>query len=477
MSEIVQKANQGTYHCSKHGNEILKEIARKAGFPTENIVARLAISRSLIERQDVKTDSRLAGAFDNEGKELKGITLFSPEIVSVMVSLIVQHYGKPLKNSEDIKELIRLHWERGLLLLQEDLDREDGDIDNLLIKYAGQSCLAEGGELEDEYPEGYDLLDTRIVGQEEAKRQVRRLIDEAKGLSPVCLTECIIFTGPASTGKTLFSKTIAESLSLPYVETTGTSLQNTEQLFEQIDRSLESGDLSYEDKGIDAGLPLRKYPPLVIFIDECHQLKRPVQDTLLTMTEPEERKAILPSFAADMSNTTFLFATTDIGRMSKPLKTRVREINLQPYEPEEIAEILGRIYKGWSSGVRMLLSFAGRLTPRMAKERAKDLDRILKQDYDGRKPNENLVLEIMREEWKQDRLGMTERDRRYLKVVTDAGGAIGGENIAQQLGIEVSEIENDIEPFLLRLGLLKKGPTGRELTEEGKELIESTNGK
>jgi hypothetical protein len=223
-----------------------------------------------------------------------------------MVSLIVQHYGKSLKNPEDIKELIRLHWERGLLLLQEDLDREDGDIDNLLIKYAGQSYLAEEGEIEDEYPEGLNLLDTRIVGQEEAKRQVRRLIEEAKGLSPVRLTECIIFTGPASTGKTLFSKTIAESLNLPYVETTGTSLQDTEQLFEQIDRSLESGGLSYEDKGIVAGLPLRKYPPLVIFIDECHQLKRPVQDALLTMTEPEERKAILPSFAADMSNTTFL---------------------------------------------------------------------------------------------------------------------------------------------------------------------------
>lgn len=69
---------------------------------------------------------------------------------------------------------------------------------------------------------------------------------------------------------------------------------------------------------------------------------------------------------------------------------------------------------------------------------------------------------------------MTERDKRYLKVVADAKGAIGGENIAQQLGIEVSEVENDIEPFLLRLGLLSKGPTGRELTERGKGFLEGT---
>jgi len=237
---------------------------------------------------------------------------------------------------------------------------------------------------------------------------------------------------------------------------------------------LEFEDLAYEEAGNYAGLTLRKYPPLVIFIDECHQLKRPVQDALLTMTEPTEKRAILPLFAADMSNATFLFATTDIGQMAKPLKTRAREINLQPYEPEEIAEILGRIHKGWSPVVRRLLAFAGRLTPRIAKERAKDLDRILKQDFEGQKPNENLVLGIMKEEWGQDRNGMTERDRRYLKVVADAKGAIGGENIAQQLGIEVAEAENDIEPFLLRLGLLRKGPTGRELTERGRGFLEST---
>jgi hypothetical protein len=97
MSLLMQKATQGSYHCSKRGYEILKEIARKAGFPSENIVARLAIGRSLIEKQDVKTDTRLTG-LDSNGKELKGITLLNPEIASVIVSLVVQHYGKPLEN-------------------------------------------------------------------------------------------------------------------------------------------------------------------------------------------------------------------------------------------------------------------------------------------------------------------------------------------------------------------------------------------
>lgn len=466
MSIIVQKATQGSYHCSKQGYEILKEITKKAGFPSENIVPRLAIGRSLMEKQEVKTD-----AFDNDGKELKGTTLFNPDIAPVVVAMIIQHYGKPLENPEDIKELIRLHWNRGLFLLQAELDREDGDIDKLLIKYASQSCLTNEAELEKEYATIGDLLDTQIVGQDEAKRQIRRLLEEAKGLSPIRLSESIIFTGPASTGKTLFSKTIAEFLMLPYVETTGTSLKSVEQLFEQVDKVLDIEGTSYEDAGYHGGLPLRNYPPLVIFIDECHQLKRPVQDALLTMTEPSNRRAILRHFAANMSNATFLFATTDIGLMEKPLKTRSREINLKPYEPEDIAEIIGRIYKGWSLEVRKLIAMAGRLTPRIAKERAKDLDRILKQDYKGQKPTESIVVEVMNKEWGQDRLGMTDRDRRYLRIVGNADGPIGGENIAQQLGIELSEVENDIEPFMIRLGLIKKGQSGRELTEDGKRLI------
>jgi Holliday junction DNA helicase RuvB len=367
--------------------------------------------------------------------------------------------------------LIRLHWNRGLLLLQEDLDRADGDIDSLLIKYAAQSCLTNEEEIESEYYVGGDLLDTKIVGQEEAKKQIRRLLEEAKGLSPVRLSESIIFTGPASTGKTLFSKTIAEFLKLPYIETTGTSLRTAEQLFDQINNALDSEGSSYEENGHSGGLPLRRYPPLVIFIDECHQLKRSVQDALLTMTEPSERRAILQNFVADMSNATFLFATTDIGLIVKPLRTRSREINLKPYEQEEIAEIIGRIYKGWSPEVRKLIAMAGRLTPRIAKERAKDFDRVLKQDYIGQKPSESIVLEIMEKEWRQDRLGMTDRDRRYLSVIDNASGPVGGENIAQQLGLETSEVEDVIEPYMIQLGLIRRTQSGRELTEDGKRLI------
>lgn len=138
------------------------------------------------------------------------------------------------------------------------------------------------------------------------------------------------------------------------------------------------------------------------------------------MTEPSDHRAILQNFVADMSNATFLFATTDIGLIVKPLRTRAREINLRPYEIEEIAEIIGRIYRGWSLEVRKLVAMAGRLTPRIAKEKAKDLDRILKQDYNGQKPSENIVVEIMENEWGQDRLGMTNRDKRYLTVVENA---------------------------------------------------------
>jgi len=59
-----------------------------------------------------------------------------------------------------------------------------------------------------------------------------------------------------------------------------------------------------------------------------------------------------------------------------------------------------------------------------------------------------------------------------LSVIENADGPIGGENIAQQLGIETSEVEDVIEPYMMQLGLIRRTQSGRELTEEGKRLIE-----
>ena len=462
----VQAATEASYKCSKQASELMRTLVRQGGFQSDNIISRLAIGRSLLD----PLPKVLPEPRDSDGKEIKGVTLLGkPGAAALLVAMITGHAGKPL-GGDDIRKYVRYHWERGLTLVTGDLDREDNNFDAVLSAYATRSVLTDEEYEEDDVISSEDILDLRIVGQDEAKKSVKRLLGEALKTKPAVLPETILFTGPASTGKTLFSTAIADALRLPYVEVTGTMLESVEKLFEQIDSELTSRGEKFAAAGKRSGLPLRIYPPLVIFIDECHQLKRPVQDALLTMTEPSERTAKLKSFIADMTQATILLATTDSAKLTKPLKTRAREVRLAPYNRDEVAEILGRIYKGWPVEVRRLLAMAGRMTPRIAKERGKDLQRILEQDHGGARPSEALVIEVMEKEWGLDRLGLSPQDHTYLRLAASSKGPSGLANLASRMSLEPEQVEQDIEPFLLALGLVDRTSKGRMLTEQGKEI-------
>ncbi len=464
----VQAATESSYKCSKAASDQLRTLVRLGGFQSDNIVSRLAIGRSLLE----PLPRRLPDPRDSDGKEIKGVTLLGkPGAAALVVAMVTQHAGKSLVG-DTVRKYIRFHWERGLQLLAADLEKEQDSLDDVLTNYASRSVLTDEDFEEDDTVVSEDFLDVRIVGQEEARKSVKRLLGEAIKTDPPVLPETILFTGPASTGKTLFSTSISEALRLPYVEVTGTMLDSVEKLFEQIDAELKSRGQKYTPQGRRGGLPSRKYPPLVIFIDECHQLKRPVQDAMLTMTEPSERTAKTKDFIADMKDATVLLATTDSSKLTKPLKTRAREIRLQPYTRDEVAEIVGRIYKAWPLEVRRLIAMAGRLTPRIAKERGKDLARILEQDHAGVRPSESLVADVMSAEWGLDRLGLSQQDHTYLRLVLDSKGPAGLQNLASRMSLEPDQVEHEIEPFLLALGLVDRTAKGRMLTDQGKEIAQ-----
>ena len=466
LANPVQAATESSYKCSKLASEQLRALARLGGFQSDNIVSRLAIGRSLLE----PLPRTIPEPRDSDGKEIKGVTLLGkPGAAALLVAMVTQHAGRPLAG-EQVRKYIRFHWERGLQLLSKDLEKEQNSLDDVLTNYATRSVLTDEDFEEDDTVVSEDFLDVRIVGQEEAKKSLKRLLDEAIKTDPPVLPETILFTGPASTGKTLFSTSIAEALRLPYVEVTGTMLESVEKLFNQIDAELTARGQKFTLVGRRGGLPFRKYPPLVIFIDECHQLKRPVQDALLTMTEPSERAAKTKTFIADMTESTVLLATTDSAKLTKPLKSRAREIRLQPYTRDEVAEIVGRIYKGWPLEARRLIAMAGRLTPRIAKERGKDLARILEQDHAGARPSVALVTDVMEKEWGLDRLGLSQQDHAYLSLVLDSKGPAGLVNLASRMSLESDQVEQEIEPFLLALGLMDRTAKGRVLTDQGKEI-------
>ncbi len=59
-------------------------------------------------------------------------------------------------------------------------------------------------------------------------------------------------------------------------------------------------------------------------------------------------------------------------------------------------------------------------------------------------------------------------DRKVLEVMYSSykGGPVGIEALASSLNEEVDTIEDIVEPYLLKIGFLRRTPRGREMTEE-----------
>jgi Holliday junction DNA helicase RuvB len=65
-----------------------------------------------------------------------------------------------------------------------------------------------------------------------------------------------------------------------------------------------------------------------------------------------------------------------------------------------------------------------------------------------------------------DKLGLDSLDRKYLQVLATVfgGGPAGMQAVAHSLNIAGETIENEVEPFLLRVGFVQRTPRGRMIT-------------
>ncbi|WP_457627639.1 Holliday junction DNA helicase RuvB C-terminal domain-containing protein [Persephonella sp.] len=328
--------------------------------------------------------------------------------------------------------------------------------------------------------ENNDHIDVEIeevfkdfIGNEMAVRKIKTFVKHAYKQSPKKLAKNIIFTGEASTGKTYLSKLIAKALKLPFFAISAPALDSLDTLLERMELTLKENNLNLEKIGESGGLPVVKFPPMVVFIDEAHKLKPKLQQELLTALEPKDRKAYTLKYIADLSDVTFLFATTDKGDLINPLKTRLTFIELKPYKKEEVIQILRKNYPDLPEEVLERIAIAGRLIPRVALELASDL--IIESEAYNVKPTlellENSILKVNG----IDEIGLNEKDRKYLEILSKADRELGISNIANQLGIGESEVTEDIEPYLLKLGFIERTKSGRRITPKGKEYLRRYN--
>ena len=292
-----------------------------------------------------------------------------------------------------------------------------------------------------------------FVGQKSVKENLLVAIQAAKKRKEPL--EHILFSGPPGLGKTTLAYIIANEMGTKITATSGPAIERAGDLI-GILTNLSEGD--------------------VLFIDEVHRLSKVVEEFLYPAMENFQIDFIIDkgpyakTIKFNLKRFTLIGATTRSGLLTPALRGRFGMFyHLDFYEPVELVNIIKRSASllgiPIDEGGSLEVAKRARGTPRVANRllrRVRDWTDI-KADGTISKGTAEKALNTQG----IDTVGLDVIDRKVIKSIMDFynGGPVGIESLAATLNEEADTIVDVVEPFLLKIGFLKRTPRGRELTE------------
>ena len=286
-------------------------------------------------------------------------------------------------------------------------------------------------------------------GQETVKASLRIAIEAARGRGEPL--DHILIHGPPGLGKTTLAMILASEMGVSIRITSGPAIERAGDLASVL-TSLQPGD--------------------VLFIDEVHRLPRPVEEILYPAMEDWALDIILGSgpkardVRLKLHRFTLIGATTRYALVSRPLRERFGVSHrLDFYDEAALSRIVARsaavlgcaIDEGGVAGI------AGR-----ARGTARVANRLLRRvrDYAEVRADGAITAEVAAEALAQleiDALGLDAMDRELLRVLIErfGGGPAGLETLAAAVSEEPDTIMDVYEPYLLKIGFLRRTPRGR----------------
>lgn len=299
------------------------------------------------------------------------------------------------------------------------------------------------------------------IGQLKIKAQLEMMISSAK--SRKCVLDHVLFFGLPGMGKTSLAQIIADMMGFNLIVTSGQALEKTGDVA-SILASLKHGDF--------------------LFIDEIHRLKPKIEEMLYTAMEDYAIDIVLGKgptakiMRLDIEKFTLIGATTKLHQIANPLKDRFGiTMQLDDYTINDIVDILKvnckKLEIEYQEEALKCIAKCSRGTPRVAIHFLKRC-RDLMIHSDKTVITEKLALELL-EKVGLDLIGLTRQDRSLVKKLyyDFNAGPIGLSTLAVALNDDPINIEDTVEPFLIRLGLLKRTHRGRQLTSKGIEFAKN----
>jgi Holliday junction resolvasome RuvABC ATP-dependent DNA helicase subunit len=292
---------------------------------------------------------------------------------------------------------------------------------------------------------------SKFVGSSESLRFLSDAAFAAFGKEDHCCADfAFALCGPPSCGKSTLAKLFAATVGLPFIKILPQEFTSMRKLFSLVANHLYhnekhvgtvTGERVYLDL-VDLGGGTYTFPPMVIFIDEVHELdKKLAKGPLLPAIEPDDLHFTTEDgIKVNTSFVCWIIATTDRGDLFDAFDSRFEKIELRMYTTEEMEKIVKVNDPGLPDEVYKLVAHYCGQVPREALRFVRHL-RIVKEQM----PNstwEEVAAEVAGIRG-IDEYGMTKTRLNVLK-------ALGRRPIsAEQLTIFAGVKENELRKYVL----------------------------
>ena len=298
-----------------------------------------------------------------------------------------------------------------------------------------------------------------FVGQENIKKPLNISMQAAKQREePI---EHVLLYGNPGLGKTTLAHIISNEMDVDIQVTAGPALDKVGDLA-AILSNLSEGD--------------------ILFIDEIHRMNKNVEEVLYSAMEdfaidiivgegPAARTLRMP-----LEKFTLIGATTKMNLLSSPLRDRFgHTFHFEFYKDKHIQEIIERNASLLEVEIKPeasnTIAVRSRRTPRVANRLLKRVRDYAQVKHDGiiSKDIAKNALDMLN----IDEEGMDEVDRKILKAIINKfnGGPVGLKTLSAAIAEEKNTLENIYEPYLLQIGMIKRTPNGRKITNNACEHL------